>query len=77
VRDPAPNRASIENALPAVRARIEDGLAAYAEQLELWRAGVALDPPMKHRELAALSQVRTSTVSVALAKAAKAKGTHR
>lgn len=68
-------RASIERALPANRDRIDrteaDAQRAYADQLALWQAGVALDPPMKHRELAALSRVRTSTVGVALAKAKK------
>lgn len=62
-------RAQIEAELPKVRARIDDGITAYDDRLALWAAAVALEPPMKQREIAALSGVKTSAVGVALGKA--------
>lgn len=58
----------VRNEIDALRAKLD---AKYAEQLTLWQAGSSLDVPMLHRELAEMSGVRPSTVSVALAKAAK------
>jgi hypothetical protein len=46
----------------------------YAARLVLWQAGQALDPPMKHRELAAPSLVTEGAVTQALRKVRLAEG---
>lgn len=68
-------RAEINKQLPEIADEIDDLTTrlndAYARRLRLWSAGAGQSPRVRHHELATMSRVRTSTVSVALAKEAK------
>jgi len=55
----------IADELDDLQVRVEE---LYAERLELWQAGQALDPKLLHRELAEPSRVTEGAVTQALRK---------